>query len=66
MGFNLYVAISCDIAPCSVYMIRRFGGTYHFYLQGKKISQARNGLHGAIFQKMATFITTAVTASEPA
>jgi hypothetical protein len=31
-----YVAIFWDIAPCSPYVIRRFVGTYHFHLQGRK------------------------------
>jgi hypothetical protein len=28
-----------DIAPCSPYMSRRFGVTYHLHLQGRKISE---------------------------
>jgi hypothetical protein len=30
------VTIFWDIAPCSPYVNRRFGGTYHLYLQGRK------------------------------
>jgi hypothetical protein len=30
----LSVAVFRDIAPCSPYMIRRFGGTYHLHLHG--------------------------------
>jgi hypothetical protein len=30
-------AIFWDIAPCSPYMNRRFGGTYHLHLQGANI-----------------------------
>jgi hypothetical protein len=29
-------SIFWDIAPCSTYMRRRFGGTYHLHLQGRK------------------------------
>jgi hypothetical protein len=28
-----------DIAPCSPYMNRRFGGTYHFHVQGRKSAE---------------------------
>jgi succinylglutamate desuccinylase len=28
-----------DIAPCSRYMNRRFGGTYHLHLQGRKSAE---------------------------
>jgi hypothetical protein len=28
-------AVFWDIAPCSPYVDRRFGGTYHFHLQGR-------------------------------
>jgi hypothetical protein len=32
-----------DITPCSPLSVnRRFGGTYRLYLQGRKISRARN------------------------
>jgi hypothetical protein len=30
------VAIFWDLAPCSPYVNRRFGGTYHLHLQGRK------------------------------
>jgi hypothetical protein len=36
------VAIFWDIAPCSLYMNRRFGGTYHLYLQGRKSAKQNN------------------------
>jgi hypothetical protein len=29
-------AIFWDIAPCSPYLRRRFRGTYHFHLHGRK------------------------------
>jgi hypothetical protein len=31
----MITAIFRDIAPCSPYMNRRFGGTYHLHLQGR-------------------------------
>jgi hypothetical protein len=42
VGFEVPIAVVMkldifwDIAPCSLYISRRFGGTYHFHLQGKK------------------------------
>jgi hypothetical protein len=36
------VAIFWDIAPCSRYVNRCFGGTYHLHLQGRKIGRATN------------------------
>jgi hypothetical protein len=33
---TMNVAIFWDIAPCSPYVKRCFGGTYHFLLQGRK------------------------------
>jgi hypothetical protein len=33
-----YVTISRDIAPCSPYVDRRFGGPYHLHLQDKKLT----------------------------
>jgi hypothetical protein len=33
------VAIIKDIAPCSPYINRRFGGTYHLHHQGKKSAE---------------------------
>jgi hypothetical protein len=39
---NLKFAIFWDIAPCSRYMSRRSGGTYHLHLQGQNMSRARN------------------------
>jgi hypothetical protein len=71
----LKIAIFWDIAPCSPYMNRRFGGTYHFHLQGRKSAEQETsvrvggrfmyGLHGAISHKTADFITTAVRTSYP-
>jgi hypothetical protein len=39
---GLKVAIVWSMAPCSQYMNQRFGGMYHFYLQGKEMSRTRN------------------------
>jgi hypothetical protein len=42
VGFEVFTAIVMkififwDIAPCSPYMSRRFGGTYRLHLQGPK------------------------------
>jgi hypothetical protein len=33
------VAIFWDIAPCTPYVNRRFGGTYHLHLQGRKSTE---------------------------
>jgi hypothetical protein len=49
----LKLAIFWDIAPCSPYMKRRFGGTYHLNLQGQKsvvqaTSYANHLLHAGI------------------
>jgi hypothetical protein len=48
-GFEVLAAVVMkstifwDITPCSPLSVnRRFGGTYRLYLQGKKISSARN------------------------
>jgi hypothetical protein len=35
-AFYLHVAILWDIALCSLYVNRCYGGTYHLHLQGKK------------------------------
>jgi hypothetical protein len=66
------------MTPCSpLSCTRRFGGTYHLHLQGRRISSAPacslvcwtnrrvqlNGLHGVISQKMILFMTTAVKPS---
>jgi hypothetical protein len=32
------VPIFCDIEPCSPYINQRFVGTYHVYLQGRKLA----------------------------
>jgi hypothetical protein len=45
---------------------RRFGGTYHFHLQGRKNPQARNQreeVAATTSQKTAFFIVTAVKTS---
>jgi hypothetical protein len=93
--YLLNVAIFCDIEPCGQYVNRRFGGTCHIHLQGKKSAEQETShllqarfllgriltlkteairssetsvqyeLHGAISQKMATFLTSAVTTSYP-
>jgi hypothetical protein len=73
---NMNVAIFWDIASCSAYVSRRFGGTYDLRLQGGKSAEQEtsvqqeapkrlftDGLYGAISQKMAIFITTAVITS---
>jgi hypothetical protein len=47
VGFEVFTAVVMkivifwDIAPCSPYMNRRFGGTYHFHLQGRKSAERR-------------------------
>jgi hypothetical protein len=33
------IAIFWDTVPCISYMNRRFGGTYHFHLQGRKSAE---------------------------
>jgi hypothetical protein len=38
------VAILSDIAPCSRYVNRRFGGTYRFHLQGRKSAERETNL----------------------
>jgi hypothetical protein len=67
-------AIFWDIALCSLYANRRFGGTYHHHPQNRNQTSkkpacsrrlATHGLLGAISQKMATFLTTAVRTSKP-
>jgi hypothetical protein len=55
------VAIFWDIAPCSPYANRYFGGKFRLHLQGRKNQpdkklSATYGLHGAISQNMATSI----------
>jgi hypothetical protein len=32
----LNVAQFWDVVPCSLYMNRRFGGTYHLHIEGRK------------------------------
>jgi hypothetical protein len=73
---EMKVDIFWDTVPCSPYVIRRFGGTYHLHFQGLKSAEQKTsvqkvtpkrrftyGLHGAISQKMETLITTAVRTS---
>jgi hypothetical protein len=38
------IAICWDIAPCSPYINRRFGGTYRLQLQGKKLAEKENNV----------------------
>jgi hypothetical protein len=46
-----------DIAQCSAYMNRRFGGMYHLHLQGRKFSRARNQrAAGTLFKSGSTII----------
>jgi hypothetical protein len=33
--------ICWDMAPCSPYMSRRFGGTYHLHFQGRKSAEQK-------------------------
>jgi hypothetical protein len=37
--YKLNVATYRDISPCSPYVNRCFGGTYHFHLQGTKSAE---------------------------
>jgi hypothetical protein len=32
----IHIAVLWEKAPCSTYVNRRFGGTYHLHLQGRK------------------------------
>jgi hypothetical protein len=41
---RLNVAIFWDIAPCSLYVNRRFEGMYQLHLQGITISRAKNSV----------------------
>jgi hypothetical protein len=43
------VAIFWDIEPCSPYVDRRFGGTYHLHFQGRKSADQETSV-----QQMAT------------
>jgi hypothetical protein len=38
------VAIFWAIAPCSAYVNKRFGGTYHLHLQGRKSAEQETSL----------------------
>jgi hypothetical protein len=54
------------MTPCSpLSSNRRFGGTYPLHLQGRRIVQSSDGLHGVTSQKTILFITTAVKTSDP-
>jgi hypothetical protein len=66
------------ISLCSPYVSRRFGGTYHLHIQGRKSDEQETSvqqvpskrrftyeLYGAVSQKMATFICIAVITSNP-
>jgi hypothetical protein len=41
---NLYISTFWDIALCSTYVDRRFGGTHHFHLQCRKSSEQETGV----------------------
>jgi hypothetical protein len=53
-------AIFWHIAPCSLYVNRRFSGTYYLHLQGRKSAQQENSVY-----QVASYvnITTAVSTS---
>jgi hypothetical protein len=63
------VAIFWDIAPCSPYVNRRFGRTYHLHLHGRWSSYVPTNrlftyeLRDATYQKMATFMPIVVRIS---
>jgi hypothetical protein len=66
----LNIVIFWDIAPCSLHVNQTLGGTYHFhfsvqYQLSKKPVCRTYGLHGAISQRRAAFITTTVETSNP-
>jgi hypothetical protein len=42
-------AVFWDVAPCRSYVNRRFGGTYHLYLQGRKIRKLGTSMSMKIF-----------------
>jgi hypothetical protein len=62
---RLNVIIFWDIALCSPNVNRRFGRNVSRPSSGHPKRQFTYGLHSAISQKMATFITTAVRTSNP-
>jgi hypothetical protein len=41
----------CDIAPCSPYVNRRFGGKYHIRLQNQKSEEQETGVQQVARQK---------------
>lgn len=41
---ELNFSIFWDIAPCSLYANRHFGGTYHLDLQGQKTAKQKTGV----------------------
>jgi hypothetical protein len=62
-------AIYWDIAPCSTYVNRRFGGKYHLYLHGRKSAEQETSVSYRTIQSYApgygNIITTAVRTSNP-
>jgi hypothetical protein len=42
------VAIFWDIAPCSPYVDRRFGGTYYLHLQGQKAAKQKTSVQQVV------------------
>jgi hypothetical protein len=50
-------AVFWDVAACRSCVNRRFGGTYHLHLQGRKIREARNQREQVV-QTAATYIHT--------
>jgi hypothetical protein len=66
-------AVFWDVVPCIYCVNRRFGGTYLLNLQGRRRwrqcfppkRRFTQDVHGAISQKMAFFIVTAVKTSNP-
>jgi hypothetical protein len=39
------VIVFWDISPCSPYVNRRFGGTYHLHLQGRKSAEQETSVY---------------------
>jgi hypothetical protein len=66
---NMKNAVFWDVAPCRSSVNRRFGGTYRYHPQGRKIRVRGTSLsrwlqpHGATFQNTTFFIVTAVKTS---
>jgi hypothetical protein len=62
----------CDVGPCRSYVNRRFGGTCHLHLLGKKIRERGTSLnrftqdlHNATSQNSALFTVTAAKTTDP-